>query len=225
MAFPLAWVPTIIGALLSRQVALRGHHLQGTLGVWLLILIGLAGASGFGDAPAVVHNATSSIVVNANIEEAWRHVVQFAEIIEPPRGLLRTGVAYPIRARIEGEGPGAVRYCEFSTGPFVEPITQWQRPTLLAFDVTAQPAAMTELSFYNHVFAPHLTESFKSQRGQFRLMALGPRKTLIEGTTWYTLDLEPAIYWNAWAEKLVHDIHLRVLRHIKAEAEGVLEEG
>ena len=44
----------------------------------------------------------------------------------------RAGLAYPMRARIEGSGPGAVRYCEFSTGPFVEPIVTWDEHAPIA---------------------------------------------------------------------------------------------
>ena len=43
---------------------------------------------------------------------------------------------------IEGEGVGAVRHCVFSTGAFVEPITIWNEPRHLRFDVTAMPEPM-----------------------------------------------------------------------------------
>jgi hypothetical protein len=46
----------------------------------------------------------------------------------PPGWLYAAGVAYPLRARIHGEGVGAVRHCEFTTGAFVEPITAWEPP-------------------------------------------------------------------------------------------------
>ena len=44
-----------------------------------------------------------------------------------------------MKARIEGEGVGAIRYCSFSTGDFVEPITAWEKPHRLAFDVVKNP--------------------------------------------------------------------------------------
>jgi len=47
-----------------------------------------------------------------------------ARALEP---LFRLGFASPQYARIEGTGVGAIRYCVFSTGPFVEPITAWSR--------------------------------------------------------------------------------------------------
>jgi hypothetical protein len=65
-------------------------------------------------------------------------------LTEPPSWIFRLGVAYPLRARISGEGAGAIRRCEFSTGAFVVPITTWSPPNRLAFDVTSQPLSMTE---------------------------------------------------------------------------------
>jgi hypothetical protein len=37
-------------------------------------------------------------------------------------------LAYPTEAHPDGSGPGSVRYCQFSTGSFVEPITVWDEP-------------------------------------------------------------------------------------------------
>src|SRR5688500_19299188 len=55
-------------------------------------------------------------------EVVWRHVVTFPELPPPTELMFRAGVAAPTRARIEGSGVGAVRYCDFTTGSFVEPI-------------------------------------------------------------------------------------------------------
>ena len=85
----------------------------------------------------------------------------------------------------------------------------------LAFDVTAQPLPMQEWSPYAVVNAPHLERSLKSRRGQFLLTPLdGGKRTKLEGTTWYTLDMAPAMYWRLWTEWLLHSIHTRVLDHI-----------
>ncbi|MCG5052511.1 MAG: hypothetical protein KA712_06090 [Myxococcales bacterium] len=220
MALPLAWVPALLGALLGRQAARRGLGLAGPLTAWAVLLTGLTALSGFGTPPLTETRVTSSITIEASAEETWSKVVAFTEITEAPGWLFRAGVAYPVRARLLGEGVGSVRRCEFSTGAFVEPITVWSPPTHLAFDVREQPPTMTELSFYEHVLAPHLTSTFRSRRGEFRLYPEGPRRTRVEGTTWFTLDMEPAPYWHLMARGLVHAIHLRVLEHIKRDAEG-----
>lgn len=161
----------------------------------------------------------TSVVVAAPPEVVWQHVVEFAPL-DPPRELIfRAGVAYPTHATIEGRGEGAVRRCVFSTGEFVEPIRVWDEPRLLRFDVTQNPAPMRELSFYNDVHPPHLDGYMQSRAGQFHLSPTANGGTLLEGTTWYENDMAPAPYWRLWSDYLIHRIHLRVLEHVKDQAE------
>jgi len=134
--------------------------------------------------------------------------------------LFRLGVAYPVRARITGKGVGALRRCEFSTGAFVEPITAWDAPRRLTFDVVDEPPPMRELSPWPKVHAAHLQGYFRAVQGEFRLVPLGDGRTRLEGSTWYTLDIHPQAYWNLWADALVQSIHHRVLEHIRRQAEA-----
>jgi hypothetical protein len=114
---------------------------------------------------------------------------------------------------------GAVRRCEFSTGAFVEPITVWDPPRRLAFDVTQQPPAMTEWSPYHDVKAPHVEGYMTSKGGEVRLIPLPGDRTRLEGTTHYAIAIYPELYWRVYAELLLHGIHTRVLGHIKALSE------
>jgi hypothetical protein len=90
-------------------------------------------------------------MIDANRGKIWSNVVSFSELPKPSELIFKTGLAYPLRAEITGKGVGAVRHCVFSTGPFVEPITKWDEPQLLQFDVTEQPDAMEGMTFYNGV--------------------------------------------------------------------------
>jgi hypothetical protein len=160
----------------------------------------------------------TSMVIDAPPERVWPRVVGFDEIPEPPVWYFRLGLAYPLRARIDGEGPGAVRFCEFTTGAFREPITAWEAPSRLAFDVASQPPPLQEWSPYSRVYAPHQQNYFRTTRGEFRLVALPGGRTRLEGRTWYTLRIYPAAYWTVIADRIIHDIHNRVLRHIARRA-------
>jgi hypothetical protein len=62
-----------------------------------------------------VYSVTTGIVVHAAPERVWKHVVAFPEIEEEPDWVLRTGLAYPIRTRVEGSGVGVPRSCDLST--------------------------------------------------------------------------------------------------------------
>jgi hypothetical protein len=161
----------------------------------------------------------SSLDINAPPEKVWKQVVAFSEIAPPTEWIFRAGVAYPIRAQIFGSGPGAERHCEFSTGAFVEPIEVWDEPHRLKFSVSANPPPMEEWSPYGHLDTPHLHGFLVSNGGQFLLTPLPDGGTRLEGTTWYRHGLAPAQYWRVWSDMIIHTIHMRVLRHIKQEAE------
>jgi len=162
----------------------------------------------------------TSIDVKAPPEQVWQQVVAFAEIPPPTEMLFRAGIAYPIRAEITGRGPGAMRRCIFSTGPFLEPIEVWDEPRLLKFGVIASPAPLNEMTPYGHIEPRHLHDYFISEEGQFLLTALPDGGTRLEGTTNYRNAMWPAAYWHIWSDYIIHRIHLRVLRHIKEAAEG-----
>lgn len=168
--------------------------------------------------PPPIRKVVSSVEIDAPIEEVWEAVISFSRIEEPPTGILATGIAYPIEARLEGEGVGAMRYCTFSTGSFVEPITAWEEPHLLAFDVIDNPPAMRETSFYRNLETPHATGHMVSHKGQFRLYEQSGR-VVVEGTTWYSHEIAPQWYWAPMSDHIIHAIHDRVLTHIKQVAE------
>jgi hypothetical protein len=162
----------------------------------------------------------TSIVIDAPPQRVWPKLVAFSELPPPQEKLFQTGIAYPIRAEIEGHGVGAVRHCVFSTGAFVEPIEVWDEPRLLKFGVTSQPPIMDEMSPYPHLDPPHLNNYLHSRQGQFLLTPLdGGRRTLLEGTTWYQNRFWPGVYWNRWSDHIIGRIHMRVLEHIKNLAE------
>ena len=167
-----------------------------------------------------LRSVTTSIEIDAPASVVWKNVIAFAQLDEPDEWLFKTGIAYPINATIEGEGVGAVRHCNFTTGPFVEPITVWDEPRLLRFSVTSQPPPMKEISPYE-LHPPHLDGFLLSKKGQFRLIELENGKTRLEGTTWYVNKIEPDFYWTLWSDYIVHTIHKRVLRHIRNQCSGV----
>ncbi len=214
MALPIAIPFALVGGMVGRWAATG----QTSPAMFMLLALPLTAAT----EPAtgrVVHEVRSSVIVNAPPDVVWPHVVAFREIPEPTDWVFRAGVAYPIRARIDGTGVGAVRYCVFSTGAFVEPITHWEPGRRLSFDVIESPATMTELSPYRDVSPPHLHGYLRSQRGEFRFVDLGDGRTRLEGSTWYEIEMAPEAYWQIFSDALIHRIHRRVLDHIKEEVE------
>lgn len=223
MAMPIAQPLAAIGGTFGYLVQRRRWLQQGTpafLSVLLIFVPGIQWMEHVAAPVPSVYIVRSAIDIKAPPEKVWKQVVAFAEIPPPREWMFRAGIAYPIRAEILGSGPGAERHCVFSTGAFVEPIEVWDEPRKLKFSVTSNPAPMEEWTPYSHIEPPHLHGFLVSNGGQFLLTTLPNGGTRLEGTTWYRHTLWPAAYWRLWSDAIVHQIHLRVLRHIRDEAEN-----
>jgi uncharacterized membrane protein YhaH (DUF805 family) len=219
MALPLMLPVGIMGGALGKAIADATRRPSLELAAVVIVLPLLAGGESL-----VVRSTefvvTSAVDIDAPPATVWHNVVEFPDLPAAREWYFRLGIACPQRARIVGQGVGATRYCEFTTGAFVEPITHWDAPRRLAFDVAKQPDPMFELSPYRDVHPPHLEHHLSSRRGEFLLIALPDGRTRLEGRTWYTFEMFPQGYWTLWSDALIHRIHVRVLEHIKDLSES-----
>lgn len=213
MMAPLGIPLVLMGGAVGRAIAQNGgRSLEG-----VLVLAMLPTSAALED-PADVYplrEVTSVIEIEASPDEVWDAVVAFPELPPPEELLFRLGVAYPISAHIDG----GVRYCVFSTGAFVEPITHSEPGRRLAFDVVESPRPLDELSPYS-IKPPHLDGYLVPRRGEFRIVSLGGSRARLEGTTWYEQRLRPGGYWGLFSDKIIAAIHHRVLAHIRDVAEA-----
>ncbi len=218
MAAPFGLLLTLLGSFLGYAIINKiGKNAVQMMLIFIAIIPLMAFAEK--DIKPVLTPVVTSIEINAPAQTVWKNVIEFSELDKPTEFIFKIGIAYPINAKIDGTGVGAIRHCNFTTGSFVEPITVWDEPRLLKFDVIEQPAPMKELSFWD-IDAPHLHDYFVSKQGQFQLIPLANGKTLLEGTTWYYHNIKPAFYWQLWSNGIIHKIHQRVLMHIKTNAEN-----
>lgn len=219
MASPLAFAVAFLGSTVG--FALRHRQVNEKVALAAALLLGPAGiaAEAIWKPADPLFEVQSSIEIAAPPETVWRHVIA-SEIPEEREWLFHSGIGYPIRSTIEQPGRSATRRCVFSTGAFVEPITAWDPPRRLAFDVTVSPAPMVEWSPYGHIHPAHLDGYFTSRRGEFRLTPLPGNRTLLAGTSWYQHHLQPAGYWRWWTDYITRRIHARVLSNIKTLAEN-----
>ncbi len=223
MAYPLLGPLSILGSVIGGTIALSKmrpgvDERKGMIGMMCLLPFCLFLEPLDNEAP--VHAVTTSVVIDAPPEVVWEHVIAFPKIDAPMAWYFRLGIAAPMHATIHGQGVGAVRHCEFTTGAFVEPITQWNPPERLSFDVVSQPPPMKEWTPFSHLHPPHLDTGFVSERGEFHLERLANGQTRLHGTTWYKIDVRPRLYWKSLADPVLHAIHRRVLEHIAANAEA-----
>jgi uncharacterized membrane protein YhaH (DUF805 family) len=218
MALPIAMPIGMLGSHIGAAIAIE-HGATSSRALLLVLLLPLSGAVEARLKPPL-REVTTAVEIAAPPEKVWPHVLGFSDLEAPPDWLFRLGIAYPVRARLTGTGVGAIRRCEFSTGAFIEPITAWEAPSRLAFDVASQPPPMHEWSPYRHVHPPHLDGTMRSRRGEFRLVRLAGGRTRLEGSTFYELAMAPQAYWAIWSDLLVHRIHQRVLEQIRKESEA-----
>lgn len=218
MAAPIAILFTWLGSLIGYVIINKRINSSAII---ILILFGVIPTTAFveKDFKPELTSVVTTIEIRADLQAVWKNVVEFPELEAPNEFIFKTGIAYPINAKIEGAGVGAIRHCNFTTGSFVEPITVWNKPLLLKFDVLEQPAPMKEISFWD-IDAPHLHDYFVSKKGQFKLTQLPNGNTLLEGTTWYYHNIKPVFYWKSWSDYIIHKIHNRVLNHIKQNSEN-----
>jgi len=223
MAIPVVGVLALIGALIGNWLAQLITRPAGQVqsAAWLLVLL-VAGGEVI-TPPAPLEDTVSSVVViDATPAQVWAQLKDIRGLSKPTEPLFVLGVAHPLEAYVVGEGRvGAQRICRLSTGDMPELISVWNPGKELKFTVLDTPPAMREATFFGRdLDAPHLHSTYASLDGGFRLEALPDGRTRLIGTSRYALTIAPSTYWNLWTRAIVAQVQLRVMNHVKAQAEA-----
>jgi uncharacterized membrane protein YhaH (DUF805 family) len=218
LASPLGLGIAVVGGMLGRAIALRTRRSprQTLSGLALLPLVfGLEAAM----PPTTRFDTMQTVEIAASPEAVWNAIVHMDTIDEPVALPFRLGIAYPLRGEVIGEGVGAIRRGEFSTGTAIERVTEWSVNEKLAFVVLEDVPAMDELSPYRHVHAPHVIGYFRTSTTSFELQPRAGGRTRIVERTAHELRLDPVFYWLPLARWVVDANNARVLTHIRNQAE------
>jgi hypothetical protein len=218
LAAPLGFGVAVIGGLLGRAIAVRlGSSPGQTMGAIALVPLIFVSESLM---PTTTRFDTQqAIEINAPPSVVWQSIVRMDMRDEPVALPYRLGLAYPLGGEVVGEGVGAVRRGEFSTGTALERVTEWIPHAKLAFVVEKDVPALRELSPYSHVHAPHVRGYFLTNLTSFELVPLPGNRTQVVERTSHELKLEPILYWMPLARLVIDLNNDRVLRHIKRRAE------
>ncbi|HTA58549.1 MAG TPA: DUF805 domain-containing protein [Candidatus Baltobacteraceae bacterium] len=224
MAAPLAWLVAIFGGLLAMHIHGRANSPQATPSMFAVMLVSLPvmfGVEHVAPPPVPRFQVHTTIEIAAPPEVVWKRLIAFPSLPAATEWPFRLGIAYPIEARITGEGLTADRECRFSTGSFKEPILAWEPGKHFAFSVSNEPLLMKETSPYKNIHVRHLEDhDFQPERADFVLISLPNGGTRLEGTTTYQNKMWPGQYWRLWTDAIIHSIHNRVFNHVKALAEA-----
>ncbi len=150
------------------------------------------------------------ITIAAPPAKIWPHLLAFKTIPDAPDyWLFKLGLPCPMETTNGGDFVGANRACIFSGGAvFKERIAEFIPEKLLTFDILESPPD------------PELLGHLDSHRGQFELRDNHDGTTTLIGSTWYTLHVSPAPYFDWWVHDIFSAVHLRVMRHVQRLAEA-----
>ena len=223
MAAPIAWLVAMFGGLLAMLIHGRANSPQATPSMFAVMLVSLPVLLGVEHAappPLPRFQVHTTIEIAAPPEVVWKRLIEFPPLATATEWPFRLGIAYPIEARIKGEGLTADRECRFSTGSIKEPILVWEPGKHFAFSVADEPLLMKETSPYENIRVRHLEDhDFQPERADFVLVRLPNGGTRLEGTTTYQNKMWPGTYWRLWTDAIIHSIHNRVFNHVKTLAE------
>jgi hypothetical protein len=159
--------------------------------------------------PVFQNQISDAVTINASPEEVWQYIIQYPINEKPPEyWLWKIGLPAPIQSIATEKSVGAVRKCVFTKGiTFDEEITELIPNKVLTFKVTKQ---------LNH---PEIIGHFNLDKGQLYLEDNKDGTTTVIATSWYSLYVDPASYFDWWATDIVRNVHFRVLSHMKELAE------
>lgn len=215
---PLGIVVAIVGGHLGRAIALAGQR-RGTP-LMSIALLPAVFALEAAMPPAVPIAMREGIDIAAPPAAVWAALTSDEPIRMPPGLVSRAGLAFPIGGRLIGQGVGAERLGEFSTGTARERITAWVPGKRLAFVILSQPPAMEEMSPYRRVHAPHVSGYFVTAGTRFDIDALPGGGTRLTVHALHTLRLDPVLYWEPIARWAIHENVTRVLSDVKDKSEA-----
>jgi uncharacterized protein YndB with AHSA1/START domain len=223
MFLPLFLAPVFLGSFIgfSAARALPPRRTDGAIAMSMLSFFVLLAAERATPLPPLEPQPVeTSIEIDAPAARVWALLPSMEEMPEPGDWVFRYGgIAYPLRATLQGEGLGARRTCEFTTGPALETIDRWEPGHLLGFTIDAQPDPMRERTIYRTVRQPHLDGYVRNVRGELSVESLPDGRTRLTGRSWYRVRIAPETYWRLWSDLFIHRIHGRVLEVVKARAE------
>jgi hypothetical protein len=224
MAAPIGLFLALMGGFIGYLVQQRHwgrFQTQATFSALLLFVPIFMGTEAWKPQQPPLLQITTQIEINAPPEEVWPFLISFPTLPSPTEWPFRVGISYPIRSTLQGSGLEAQRVCQFSSGQFIEPIRAWEENKHLGFSISGEPLVMEEMSPYGHIHTRHIDGGyFQAQDAEFVLTRLSGGRTLLQGTSRYRNRMWPVSYWRLWSDAIVHEIHIRVFRHIKRLAEA-----
>lgn len=201
IAAPILYTLIFTGAVAGYFVFRNRNDRVNATVIPLLVAFTIFGGYWRGNAHEVV---TDTLRIDAPPSVVWKYVAEYPPIDEPQSfWLWKIGLPAPVQSVSSGSSAGSSRECIFEHHVrFGEVITRSIVGRELTFVVTRQPDDPEVLG--------HITV----KQGQFILIPNPDGSTTLYGTSWYTLHVFPAAYYQIWAGAITSNVHLAAMRHI-----------
>ena len=152
-----------------------------------------------------VAEVSTSTTFDVRVNAAWDAIVFYEQVEHEAPFLLTMALPQPARTEGRKEAVGDVQKCIYRKGYLVKTITHFEKPRLLAFDVTEQ-----------HLDFEHDVEVLD---GSFILQPMAKDRTRVVLTTRYRRLLRPAWLWEPVEQAVIHTLHWHVLDGMRLRAE------
>ena len=218
MSLPLLLILSSLGGLVAGAHQKRRQRHAAMMAVLPFVF---APVEGVLPQPTRIETNATEIVVNAPAKTVWRHVVEVPTIQpEEQRDAFYTAIGFPrpISAELTHEGLGGVRHARFEGNVlFLEAITAWEPERRIAFTIDAQTDSIPPTTL-----DPHVTiggEYFDVLTGEYRLVPLDERSTLVVLTSRHRVSTTLNAYSGWWARAIMKSIQRNILEIVRDRAE------
>lgn len=150
--------------------------------------------------PSNVNGTSTSITVNATLEDTWRNIRFYEEVPGRAPFPLRAFMPCPIRTVGSKHRVGSAILCIYERGSLIKRITVVHPPERIEFDVSEQFLG--------------IEKCIVAQYGSYALAARGNR-TEISLTTEYRSYLHPRWIWRPLEEFILGQLHHHVLNGVR----------
>ena len=175
------------------------------------------------DTPTVHHTVTSSVMVEAPIDQVWASLPSVANITreELPWTLSHfIGIPRPVSSNTPQLVAGGQRDIQWEQGVrFTETITRIVENELVAYDVTPDQESLKLAALDTHIVIGD--QYFDVESGQYALESDGDKTRLSLSTT-YRMTTNLNGYGKLWANWVMGDFHYSVLRVLKSRNESTV---
>ncbi len=165
----------------------------------------------------------SNIIINAPANKVWQILTQPVAYPANANFFFKYSVNYPQKMYITRHNDSTFLHCDLRNGQSDLWISSLETEKKMHFEMLEPIVPMKEISFYDSVNTAHTRgDYFKMQYGEFELVKLNDRHTLLKAHTQLSFKLAPSTYWKWWCNYLVNQMHRHVLERIKDLSEAPL---